>query len=109
MQMQADIYGFYISENLNPYILYTSRGSGVPSMSQYSSLNNVEAVSSLLQLAPVAPVSATPMVAAVSENQQFVYSTWQPENLGLINLADGFMDWKALDLGGEVMKVGIGR
>jgi len=105
IQVQATVYGFFSTDDLTTYVLYQANGNTEPSISNFPSLNNVEEILSFLDLAPVGPNQAIPMVAGVGEDQNFYYTKWNPPHLGLINPADGFSDWMTLDLGSPAMSV----
>ncbi|KAI9751030.1 MAG: dihydrolipoamide dehydrogenase precursor [Chaenotheca gracillima] len=104
------IFGFYISDNMNSYVLFsevdqTGAPVGAPISSEFPSMNNVNDQVAVLQLAPVG-VHNYVMVTAVSAQQTFLYSTWNPGTAtALDNPADGFMDWTVLDLGGRVLQI----
>jgi hypothetical protein len=109
IQVAAQIYGFYLSDDLTVYILYEANGSTVPSVSDFPSMNVVEERLSFVQLAPVGPLSSNPAVVAIGEeDQQLYYSTWNPAIPGLINPADGFTDWQVTNISGQAMKVCVG-
>lgn len=110
MDYTAFVYGFYISDNLNSYILFspiTSQFGGPtepPTASEFPSLNNVNDQIPVLQLAPVGIwVNPFPFtkVAAVSAEQKFLYSSWDT-SINALNPADTFTDWKDWTLEAEL-------
>ncbi|KAH6635430.1 hypothetical protein B0J18DRAFT_472556 [Chaetomium sp. MPI-SDFR-AT-0129] len=104
--VQATLYGFFLSDELNPYILYLANGDTQPSVSQFPSSANVNDILSFLHLAPVGPTQPNPVVAGILEDQNFTYSVWNPPAYSaLINPAEGFLDWVGVDLGGPALSV----
>jgi hypothetical protein len=103
--VQATLYGFFLSDELNPYILYLANGDTQPSVSQFPSSANVNDILTFLHLAPVGPTQPSPVVAGILEDQNFTYSVWNPPYSSLINPAEGFLDWVNVDLGGPALSV----
>ena len=97
---------FYISDPNAPHVLYRAGNDTEASISDFPSVNRIDVVRKMVQLAPVAPMSTTPVVAGLDDNGDLYYSVWAPSATTLLNPAEGFTEWKPLyDRGVKARKV----
>ena len=105
MNVGAVIFGFFLDQEDDAYVLFDANGGAGPTFSRVPSMSMIEDSFPFKELAPVGPRSKKPMLVAVTLDGQFKYSRWIPPSRGLTDPSEGFAAWESLDFGHKVQHV----